>query len=88
MMSRLKRLFSRQAAKIYGLPQQRFNLMGAEVELTSFPKRERKLTEAIAGLKTRYDYISIGLSAVSLGHLTINAFTASDSVLIPVQCEY
>ncbi|GEL67049.1 ParA family protein [Marinilactibacillus psychrotolerans] len=62
-------------------------LAGAEVELTSLMARETRLKSAIETLGETYDYIFIDCPP-SLGHLTINAFTASDSVLIPVQCEY
>ena len=62
-------------------------LAGAEVELTSLMARETRLKSAVETLKDEYDYILIDCPP-SLGHLTINAFTASDSVLIPVQCEY
>ncbi|MDZ7836313.1 MAG: AAA family ATPase [Alkalibacterium sp.] len=62
-------------------------LAGAEVELTSLMARETRLKSAVETLKDDYDYILIDCPP-SLGHLTINAFTASDSVLIPVQCEY
>ncbi|GEK90189.1 AAA family ATPase [Alkalibacterium putridalgicola] len=62
-------------------------LAGAEVELTSLMARETRLKSAVETLEADYDYILIDCPP-SLGHLTINAFTASDSVLIPVQCEY
>ncbi|MDN6162141.1 MAG: AAA family ATPase [Atopostipes sp.] len=62
-------------------------LAGAEVELSSFKKREMRLKKAIDPIRNQYDYILIDCPP-SLGHLTLNAFTASDSVLIPVQCEY
>ncbi|MDE1549139.1 ParA family protein [Jeotgalibaca caeni] len=66
-------------------------LAGAEIELTSQPHREARLRDAIEGLiqdtEEPYDYIFIDCPP-SLGHLTINAFTASNAVLIPVQCEY
>lgn len=62
-------------------------LAGAEVELTNFEKRERILKRAIDQLEQSFDYILMDCPP-SLGHLTINAFTAADSVLIPVQCEY
>lgn len=62
-------------------------LAGAEVELSSMERRETRLKTAIEEVRDQYDYILIDCPP-SLGHLTINAFTASDSVLIPVQCEY
>ncbi len=63
------------------------DLSGAEVELISFPNREWKLKEAIDAVRNYYDYILIDCPP-SLSLLTVNALTASDSVLIPVQCEY
>jgi len=62
-------------------------LAGAEIELTSMMARESRLKTALNEIKEQYDYIFIDCPP-SLGHLTINAFTASDSILIPVQCEY
>lgn len=62
-------------------------LAGAEIELTSMMARESRLKTALQEVKANYDYILIDCPP-SLGHLTINSFTASDSILIPVQCEY
>ena len=62
-------------------------LAGAEIELTSMMARESRLKMALNEVKDQYDFILIDCPP-SLGHLTINAFTASDSILIPVQCEY
>ena len=63
------------------------NLAGAEVELVSLMSREHRLKERIDEIRKEYDYIFIDCPP-SLGLITLNAFTASDSVLIPVQCEY
>ncbi len=63
------------------------NLAGAEVELVSMISREYRLKERLEENKENYDYIIIDCPP-SLGLITLNAFTASDSVLIPVQCEY
>ncbi|QKY70829.1 ParA family protein [Lentibacillus sp. CBA3610] len=62
-------------------------LSGAEIELVSTISREIRLKKALEDLKEEYDYIVIDCPP-SLGLLTINALTASDTVLIPVQCEY
>ena len=62
-------------------------LVGAEVELVSVEDRERQLFLAIKPLLKKYDYILIDCPP-SLGLLTLNALTSSDSVLIPIQCEY
>ena len=63
------------------------NLAGAEVELVSMMSREQRLKEKIEKIKSKFDYIIIDCPP-SLGLITLNAFTASNSVLIPVQCEY
>ena len=63
------------------------NLAGAEVELVSMMSREQRLKEKIDEIRDKFDYILIDCPP-SLGLITLNAFTASDSVLIPVQCEY
>lgn len=63
------------------------NLAGAEIELVSMVSRENRLKKAIDGVKEKYDYIIIDCPP-SLGLITLNAFTASDSVLVPIQCEY
>jgi chromosome partitioning protein len=62
-------------------------LSGAEVELVGVMARETRLKHAINKVRDQYDYILID-SPPSLGLLTVNALTASDSVLIPLQCEY
>lgn len=63
------------------------NLAGAEVELVNVISREQRLKEKLDEIKDEYDFILIDCPP-SLGLITLNAFTASDSVLIPVQCEY
>ena len=63
------------------------NLAGAEVELVSMMSREYRMKEKLESIKDKFDYIIIDCPP-SLGLITLNSFTASDSVLIPVQCEY
>ena len=63
------------------------DLVGAEIELINIPNRERILKGAMEKIKKNYDFIIIDCSP-SLGLITTNALTASDSVIIPVQCEY
>lgn len=63
------------------------NLAGAEVELVSMMSREQRLKEKLEVIKDKFDYIFIDCPP-SLGLITLNSFTAADSVLIPVQCEY
>ena len=63
------------------------NLAGAEVELVSLMSREHRLKEKLDNIKDEFDFIFIDCPP-SLGLITLNAFTAADSVLIPVQCEY
>ncbi len=63
------------------------NLAGAEVELISIEQREQQLKRALSLVRDKYDYILIDCPP-SLGLITINALTACDTVLVPLQCEY
>jgi chromosome partitioning protein len=63
------------------------NLAGAEVEIVNVENREYKLKNVIEKIKNNYDYIIIDCPP-SLGLLTVNALTAADSLLVPIQCEY
>ena len=63
------------------------NLAGAEIELVSMDNRERVLKNILNRLKNSYDYICIDCPP-SLGLLTVNALTACDSVMIPIQCHF
>lgn len=63
------------------------DLVGAEIEMLNMENREKIMKGAITPLKESYDYILIDCSP-SLGLITVNALTAADSVIIPVQCEY
>lgn len=63
------------------------DLVGAEIELINQPNREHMMKAAIDKIKDKYDFIIIDCSP-SLGLITVNSLTASDSVVVPVQCEY
>ncbi|MEC7646669.1 MAG: AAA family ATPase [Bacteroidota bacterium] len=63
------------------------NLVGAELELVNFEEREYQMKNILTPVKDNYDYIIIDC-APSLGLLTLNALSASDSVIVPIQCEY
>ena len=63
------------------------DLVGAEIEMLNLKNRERIIKNILAQVKDEYDYILIDCSP-SLGLITVNALTAADSVIIPVQCEY
>lgn len=63
------------------------DLVGAEIEMLNMDNRERVMHAILTPLKSEYDYLLIDCSP-SLGLITVNALTASDSVIIPVQCEY
>lgn len=75
-----------QTPNLYILPAH-IDLVGAEIELINIPLREHMLKKSIEKIKDDYDFIIIDCSP-SLGLITINALTASDSVIVPVQCEY
>ncbi len=63
------------------------DLVGAEIEMINLPNRERMMKAALEKIKKDYDFIIIDCSP-SLGLVTVNALSAADSVLVPVQCEY
>ena len=63
------------------------NLVGAEIEMLNLPNRENVIKNMLATIRDEYDFILIDCSP-SLGLITVNALTAADSVVIPVQCEY
>lgn len=63
------------------------DLVGAEIEMLNLPEREKVLSKVLEQVRDKYDFILIDCSP-SLGLITVNALTAADSVIIPVQCEY
>jgi chromosome partitioning protein len=63
------------------------DLVGAEIEMLNMPEREHILKKVIDKVRDKYDYILVDCSP-SLGLITVNSLTASDSIVIPVQCEY
>ena len=63
------------------------DLVAAEIEIVDYEEREYMLRSALQEIKNRYDYIIIDY-APSLGLITLNALTAADSVIVPIQCEY
>src|ERR1044071_3814326 len=63
------------------------DLVGAEIEMINLPNRERMMKAALEKIKKDYDFIIVDCSP-SLGLVTVNALTAADSVIVPVQCEY
>lgn len=75
-----------ETPNLYLLPSH-LDLVGAEIELINHPNRERKLEQVIESVRDQYDFIILDCSP-SLGLITVNALTASDSVIIPVQCEF
>lgn len=82
----LQVILETETPNLYLLPSH-LDLVGAEIELINLPKREYVLRSALAAEARNYDFIIIDCSP-SLGLITVNALTAADSVLIPVQCEY
>ncbi|HLP05251.1 MAG TPA: AAA family ATPase [Paludibacter sp.] len=75
-----------EVENLFVLPSH-IDLVGAEIEMLNMDNRERVMQQLLASIKTDYDYLLIDCSP-SLGLITVNALTASDSVIIPVQCEY
>lgn len=71
---------------LYVIPADQ-NLIGVEVEFVQMEERERRLKDILMNVKSEYNYIIIDCPP-SLGLLTINALTASDTVIVPLQCEY
>ncbi|HTY10129.1 MAG TPA: AAA family ATPase [Bacteroidota bacterium] len=63
------------------------NLVGSEIEMVNEPHREKKMRGALESVRSMYEYIIIDCPP-SLGLITLNALTAADAILIPVQCEY
>lgn len=63
------------------------DLVGAEIEMINYPNREMVLKQVLDSVRSEYDFIIVDCSP-SLGLITVNALTASDSVIVPVQCEF
>jgi chromosome partitioning protein len=71
---------------LYLIPSH-IDLVGAEIEMINYPNRESVLKRLLEPIRDEYDFIVIDCSP-SLGLITVNALTASDSVIVPVQCEF
>ncbi len=79
-------ILSTNTPNLYIIPSH-IDLVGAEIEMLNIDNRENILKRVLAPLRNQFDYILIDCSP-SLGLITINALTASDSIIIPVQCEF
>lgn len=85
--TKIENIVQETAIKNLRICPSNINLAGAEVQLVSMMSREQRMKEKLDLIKDYFDYIIIDCPP-SLGLITLNAFTAADSVLIPVQCEY
>ena len=83
----IKNTIQKSAVENLDVCASNINLAGAEVQLVSQLSREYKLKEALKDVKEEYDFIIIDCPP-SLGLVTLNSLTASDTVLVPIQCEY
>ncbi len=81
-----KAILKAEIDNLFVLPSH-IDLVGAEIEMLNMPKREYVIKEVIDAVREDYDFVLIDCSP-SLGLITVNALTAADSVIIPVQCEY
>ena len=79
-------IVSTEVPNLFIMPSH-IDLVGAEIEMLSLENREKVLKNILDTLKDQYDFILVDCSP-SLGLITVNALTAADSVIIPVQCEY
>jgi len=82
----LQAILPTEVENLFVLPSH-IDLVGAEIEMLKLESREYVMKDVLTPLKPLYDYLLIDCSP-SLGLITVNALTASDSVIIPVQCEY
>jgi chromosome partitioning protein len=80
-------IIKNEQLKLLDIMPSHIDLVGAEVEMVSIERREEKMRDALKTIRDQYDYIIVDCSP-SLGLITINALTAADSIIIPVQCEY
>ncbi|WP_373399658.1 AAA family ATPase [Algoriphagus halophilus] len=83
----IKEIIIKTELEYLDLVPSHIDLVGAEVEMINLDNREEKMRGVIANVREQYDFIIIDCSP-SLGLITINALTAANSVIIPVQCEY
>ena len=81
-----KAILKTEVDNLHLLPSN-IDLVGAELEMLDFPEKERVMEKVLARVKSAYDYVLIDCSP-SLGLLTVNALVASNSVIIPVQCQF
>lgn len=85
--ARLEDIAVRTQFKNIDLLPSNIDLAGVEIELVDIEERSYRLKKTLAKAKTMYDFIFIDCPP-SLGLITLNAFTASDSIIVPIQCEY